>query len=318
MTLQARGYRSQTMIDFETAFKTAPTPTTGKIIPFTTNSIVATQKLNDSAIIRGTRNPASPLHGNKSVDGDLGAPLDFRAVGYLFKGLLGAPETKDNADGTYTHVFKVKDEPQPSMVIQKAYPDIQKYFIFGGCRIGTLKLPFGGDQEAALTATVMGSTFINSATTYDSAPQTVILDRAENFQAMIKENDEEIVSLIKSGDLTIDAGLDGDQYCVGDEGTRGDIPEGLMTITGSMSALFTDNRFVEKAAAGTVSSLELIYKKATKSLSFKFPEIVYELKSPTIDGPKGVLCDCNWKAFQENDTNKSAVIITLTNDVASY
>lgn len=318
MTLQARGYRSQSMIDFETAFKTAPSPTTGKVIPFTTNSIVATQSLNDSSIIRGTRNPASPLHGNKSVDGDLGVPLDFRAIGYIFKGLLGAPDTTANEDGTYKHIFKVKDGTQPSMVIQKAFPDVQKYYIFGGCRIGTLKLPFGGDQEAVVTATVMGSTFTNSTTSYDSAPQNVTLDRAENFQAKIKENNEEIVSLVKSGDLTIDAGLDGDQYCLGDEGTRGDIPEGPLTITGTMSALYTDNRFIDKATAGTVCSLELLYTKGTKSLSLKFPEIVYELKSPTIDGPKGVLCDCNWKAFWENDSNKSAVIITLTNDVASY
>jgi len=319
MTEQARGYRTQTMIDFETAFKTPPATASGIILPFNTNSVVCTQTLNDPGTITGTRNPVSPLHGNKTVDGELALPLGYRSSGYLFKGLFGAPTTTavEGSEGLYQHVFKVGDN-QPSMIIQKAFLDIGKYFKYSGCKISSLKLPFGSDSEAILTAGIMGATEVIGESTYDASAKIVTLDRAEQFQASVEENDTGIVSLIKTGEINIDAGLDGEQYCVGDEGTRGDIPESILNIKGTMSILFKGTTYIEKAKNGTKAKFKLLYTKGTHSLSLLFPEIIYEQSSPAIQGKAGVLCDCNWRAFYESDTNKSAVIATLINDVASY
>ena len=318
MSITARGYRAETQIDFEKDFKVSPTTKAGKIMPINTNALTATQNLNSTNTLTGTRNDSEPFLGHESVAGDIAVPLDVRAIGHWLKGIFGAPTTTAvvGQTGMYSHVFKVKDD-QPSMVIQKGFKDIGQYYIYNGCKINTLSLPIGSDSEAVATINVMGSKETQQTTKYDTTATEVKLDRVYNSQCSVKIGGTEI-GIIKTGNIKLDCGLDGDQYCIGDNNTRGDIPEGIFKPSGDITALFKDNAFVDKAKNGTVDSLEVIYTKDTKSLSFKFPEIMYQRTSPAVSGKTGVSCSMNWQGFYDSDSAASACVVTLVNDVASY
>lgn len=313
---QARGYMGQLVADFESTFGTSPGTKKGKILTFNTMEVVGKQNLIDPGTITGTRNSVEPGKGNLSVDGSISVPLDLTAIGYWLKGVFGAPTTT-GAGPDYTHVFKIGNT-QPSMVLEKGFTDIAQYMRYNGCKISTFKLPFGGDGEAVVSMDIMGATEAIGSTVYDAAATAVTMTRLNNFQASIKEGGTTL-AIVQSGDFTLNMGLDGNQYVLGTNGTRGDIPEGIINVTGTLKTLFTDATLLNKGINNTITSLELTYTiAANQSLTFTFPEVLFERTSPPISGPVGVVCDMSWRAFYKTDSNKSAVMVTLKNQTATY
>lgn len=312
---QARGYLGRLVLDFETTFGSNPVTAAGKKLPFNSLEVSGSQNLIDPATITGTRNPVAPGKGNLSVDGGITIPMDLNAIGYWLKAMFGAPTT--TGAGPYTHVFKVGSS-QPSVVLEKGFTDIGQYMLYNGCKISTFKTSFGGDGELTAQMDIMGAKETIGATEYDATPDAVELNRLNNFQASLKEGGVAFATAT-SGDFNLDFGLDGDQYTIGANGARGDIPEGILNITGSLKTLFADATLLNKGVNGTKSSLEVAFTlSADASLTFLFPEIVYERKTPPISGPAGVSTELGWRAFFGNDVNASAVVVTLKNSIASY
>lgn len=438
---QARNYKCRLVAAYETTFGADPSPVAGFVLPYNTNEIVGKQNLIDPKTITGTRNPVVPVLGRKTVEGSITVPMDYAAIGYWLKGLMGAPTTTNlstagyltgatgvddtigtwqavtagsfkvtingsaqditgldfHTDGTmsavasriedaiqaigsggftaatctytagdkhftitsgttgtsssvalltaaasgtdisgasfmkcaaspaaatagvtqYQHVFKVGDS-QPSMVINKEYTDISQYFKYNGCKISSFAHAFGEDAEYEATMEFVGSKQTLSGSAYDGSATSVALDRLNGFQAVIKEGGS-TSAIISTGDFKIDAGLDSSVYTIGDGGTRGDIPEGIMNVSGSITALFTGNTLIDKGINATESSVEIIYTKDTvTSLTFEFPEIQYEVTAPVVTGPIGSIVKLTWKAFYTNDADASAALITLKNTTVSY
>jgi len=57
--------------------------------------------------------------------------------------------------------------------------------------------------------------------------------------------------------LSLDAGLDGDSFAIGGGGYRGELSEGIINISGSLTAFFTDTTLHEKAISSAKSSIKL-------------------------------------------------------------
>ena len=112
--------------------------------------------------------------------------------------------------------------------------------------------------------------------------------------------------------------IETDDYRLGGAGVRGDLPEGKVDITGTLKAIFLDASLLDKAIAGTESSLQLTFTKSTHSLTIFIPEVKYTRKTPPVDGPKGIMQELAWRAFYDNATDATSIKVTLVNDVASY
>jgi len=310
---QAKGFMGRLCVDFESAFGVSPSTKAPKSLPFNSISLGAQQSLIDVATIQATRNPQAPGMGRISVDGSIVIPMDLTAIGYWFKGMFNSATV--TGTGPYTHTWKVSNT-QPSMVIEKGFTDINQYFLYNGCKINGFRFSFGGDGELTATIDIMGAIETLSGTQY-AAPTAVALDRINNFQATLKEGGATAANVL-SGEINLNFGLDGSQYTVGTSYSRGDIPEGLLNITGTIKALFQDATLINKGINGTESSFELIYTSGTKSLSIKLPEIQFERPNVQIEGPAGIAVDLPFRAFYNNDAGNSAVIVTLVNSIASY
>jgi hypothetical protein len=108
--------------------------------------------------------------------------------------------------------------------------------------------------------------------------------------------------------------LDNNQYVIGSGGKRGDIPEGMIKISGTIKSLFSDMNLLDKAISGTKCNLKIKFTKGIKSLEFKFPEVIFERQTPGISGPAGVVVELKFQAFHATDASSSAVIVTLINE----
>ena len=313
--MQAKGFMGRLGLDIETTFGVSPTTKSCKILPFNKLEIVGKQSLISTSTITGNRNPVQQGLGRVTADGSAEVPVDYTAFGWWLKSMFG-PATDSGASAPYTHVFKPSNT-QPSLVLEKAFTDIGQYFLYNGCKVSSLKLSFGGDGELVATLEFKGASETRGTVAYSATPTTVVMNRLNNFQAALKEGGSTI-GTVTSGDFTIDFGLDGDQYTVGNGNSRGDIPEGILKVSGTLKALFTDASLIDKGINATESSLELAFTSGTNSLAFKFPEIQYERTSPTITGPAGVSVDLAWSAYYQDSADAAAVVATLKNAVATY
>ena len=313
---QARGFKGKTTVDFESTFGTAPIPAKGTVVPFNSSDLGKKQALIETNTITGTRNPSQPGKGRITVDGGAEVPLDFSAFGIWLKAAFGQPVTIANGDGTYTHAFKIGDD-QPSFVFAREFPDVGKTFIYRGCKLGSIKLPFGGDSELVATLSIAGKDRILGNGEYDADSTEIKLTRIDNYMATILENGVKAASMV-SGELTIDLGLDLDQFTIGDGNTRGDIPEGMVNISGSGKFLFNTMSMINVADESLVRSLDVVFAHAKNKLEFHFPEIQWDATDPTVTGPAGIQYDMNWRAFLRDDPSQSVITVTLTNEVEEY
>jgi hypothetical protein len=312
---QARGYKAKIQIDFESEFGVAPGSPNGRLVPINKADGGAARNLNTAETISGTRNPVKPFAGNTAMSRNLTVPLDVRNIGLWLMGVFGEPVT--TGTGPYVHAFKVGDS-QPSMIAEIAFPDVGMYLRGSGCKVGSFGIAVGGDGEQVATIGLTGKNESKEAAAYDATPEEFAFDRFEGFQAVIKEGGSQKAGRFTEFSLNLDMGLDTDGYTIGDQGTLGDIPEGLVGISGSVTALFKDTTLFDKADAGTETSLELVFTNGAHILSIKLPEAMFSKSAPGIEGPRGVRESYDFQGYLDDAADGSAIVVTLTNDVASY
>lgn len=314
---QAKGSRAKLQIDFETEYGVVNATPHSICVPINSSQIKSKQNLNNPETITGKRDPVEPSKGNIDVSGSLVVPLDTLNIGFWLKAAFGKPTTTPGtAEGTYKHVFKIVDE-QPSLSVQQGFPDVQKYSLFTGCKVGKLGFSFGGDGETTVNIDVMGAAEAIGTASFDAVPIDFPLRRLDNFKTSIKEGGT-VSANVRTISIDFDFGLDGDTYVIGSKGFRGAVNEGGLGISGNLAALFKDGDLLDKAIQGRKSSIELESVNESESLTILLPEVIYERNSPSINGPKGIQIELPYKAFLAENEHQTAAVITLINKHESY
>jgi hypothetical protein len=131
-----------------------------------------------------------------------------------------------------------------------------------------------------------------------------------------------IVSAISG--LTINNAVDGDNYVIGGGGRRRNLPEGYVSVSGTIEALFESMALYNKALRYTESSLVIVFKHGTgagsagnEQLTLTIPELVMTPNSPPVEGPKGVRVKLPFEAYYDNDAAASAIHFELKNAEAT-
>lgn len=319
MAKQATGANTQYKIAFETEYGVDPENITAKTIrlPFNTSELVASQNMSDPATITGRRDAVEAIRGNINTSGATVFPVDATAFGYILKMCFGDPTTTELTADKYKHIFIPKSE-QPSMVIEKAFPDIDVYEKFNGIKISKMSISFGGDGELTASVDMMGAKATISDASISDTPIEARFDRLENMMANMKIGGKE-VAIAKTISLDIDFGLDGDGYTIGNQGYRGRVNAGIINISGSASMFFESDEYLQMSKNNVTTSLEIVLKDTDRfSLSFLLPEIKFTPTSPSIDSPAGLNQSLNYKAFYKSSVENTSILVTLTNDTESY
>lgn len=313
----ARGYKTTCMLDYEPSFGVAPTTKAPVILPINSFGLTVSRNKNSAQTLRGRRDPDMPFDGNVETSGDIVVPVGTRAFGYWLKLLFGAPTTT-GSEGAFTHVFKPADE-SPSALIQCAYGTTPaSYGHYSGCKVSSLQMTAGGDEELTATLSMAGKMATFDTTNYSAAAEPVVLKRLSNFQASLKR-DNTAFAVCTGFDVTIDNGLDTDTRTLGTAGELYDIPEGIMSVTGNVTCLFTSLAMLNEAKNSTEMSLELSFTiDEDNSLSILLPEVQIQYQGPTVEGPTGIRTQYPFVAYYNDHAKNTVVEVTLKNDVASY
>ena len=317
---QAIGVYTTLKMGFETEFGKDPADLATKAVqmPFNTCGLAASQNKTDPATIRGRRDPVEPIMGNIDVSGDLAVPMDATAFGYWWKAAMGAPITTavEGKDGFFKHVFKPADD-QPSLVLEKGFSKINSYAKYNGCKVSKISISAGGDGELTATISIMGCDEKISTTTICASPSEPVMNRLNNFMANLILGGNKTAT-VTAFTMDIDFGLAGDTYALGGKGYRKAVNEGLINISGSMTAFFCDNTYLELAENNTETSAELTLEVGELQMSLLLPEIKFSRNSPAVDGPSGIKQELQYSAYYQDSDENAAIVVTMQNKVASY
>lgn len=219
------------------------------------------------------------------------------------------------------HEFKV-GSTQPSGSIELQFEDLEtpEYLQYLGCKAGTFGIAVSGEGNSELIGTInlVGASEAFDTDPFDATPTTISLARLNHFQAAILEGGS---SLAIGTDLSInlDFGLDTSRYCIGGSGIRRSLPEGIIGVSGNIKTLFEDLTMINKAIAGTESSLKLtVTGSVTSVFELEMQELMYERNAPDVPGPVGLMADLNFQGYYENGAEASAIVARLINTVLSY
>lgn len=315
---QARGAKAQILIQEETVYKTLPDPAAAQRVNFISCDLRASRAQEQSQTLRGDRNPSQAIRGNTDVAGTLVTELQaYNAL--IWKATLGSVTTTGVA-APYTHVFKIGDT-LPSLTVEKGFTDLGQYFRYLGCKVASMSFSVtpSGFQNQSISFSGAAEHVATSA--FDSSPTNLGKKSFDGFSiATIEEGGGAIANVVGIDNLTINNDLDTEQYSVGGAGERDDLPEGLVTVTGTLRARFSDMDLYTKAINDTESSLRILYQLGTgdgsagnESLEIFIPELIYAPNSPGIEGPRGVLVELPFVAYFEDGAGASALQVTLKN-----
>ena len=315
---QAKGSKGQLLGAVkEATYNTTPGTPSMVNLPFNSCNLRPSQNMITPATITSARSQVAPALGNIDLAGQVVVPVDVLAMGYWLQMLLGDPTADtDNGDGTYSHVFKVPDSID-SWIMELGFTDIGEYWLYNGCKANQMTLQLGGDNELTATIDVIGGKATRGASSQDASPTSVALTRFNNFQLVVKEGGSASTQLIGCS-LAINNNLDTSVYLIGGSGYRGSLPEGMVNVSGSLTAIYEDNTLFAKALAGTESSLQFTFTNGDNVLDILLDECLYSMTGPAIETPAGVQISLNFQAYYANGANSSACVITLTNTQAAY
>lgn len=152
-----------------------------------------------------------------------------------------------------------------------------------------------------------------------ASPGSVPIKRINTFAAKIFKDGAEY-DCAKDFTIAFDFGLDGDQRCIGDNGFRTEIPEGVAAITTTLTALFKDGSLFRAGQDNTTAALKLVYTATDGfgSVTIDLPENKIQQSAPAVDSPMGISQSVTAMAFcNAADSDDSASTITVVNAYAS-
>ena len=312
---QAIGVYSQLGFVRETTLGTTPTSPDVKTLPFNSCTVSAEQNMTSPQTLTGRRDPVEPILGNINVGGEIVVPLDVNAIGWILAMAFGNPTTTTVSTGVYQHVFKPSNT-QPSVSLERKLSN-GDYYVDRGCKVSSLGFNFGGDGELVTNIGILGCSEIVDDDPLDASPTEITLDRVNNFQAALKEGGSNIAIATELG-LNINFGLDENGYAIGGGGQRSRINEGLIEVSGSLTAFYDDDTLIAKAIAATETSLQVKLTKGSNSLTIDIPELLFARKSPSIENATGIMQSLNYNGYYKDNSDGTAIKFTLINGTASY
>jgi hypothetical protein len=314
----------QLMIAEETVWGTTLATPVGIVIPVSgIGGEWYRRNLIDNPELRGNRNPASPVRGNVVVNGSFQVPLHLDAIGWILKHGVGKQDTTGTTS-PYIHTGKInwsdgtEDLDLPvGLSVEVGFTDIGQYHVYDGCRINSLAVSATSEGVCVFDVGVVGQGVTQGVASMDASPTTYTSSAIDHFAATIKEGGG-ATTIVTDVSLSLNNNLDTSMYVIGGAGSLGDLPTGMASVTGSLTALFQSDALLTKGRSHTESSLELTWTSGTDSLVLTVPELVYEPAAPTISGPAGVKASMNFRGYYANGAKATALEYVLTNTVATY
>jgi len=284
------------------------------------------EQVIDMTMAGGLRGQLQPILGKKDIGGTVKTVLAPQSCVKHLAMLLGAPAITNLAAGRNQFVFAAGSGAAAIPVglgmeidygSNMATPG--RFLRLAGLRYskGTFTFNPSGFVDASYDLIGSNWDWAQSAT-INATPSDFGHTGFSMFVCTLQEGGSSYASG-QQLQLTWDNDLDNSLYTINAGGVRGQLPEGMVKISGTLTALFDSQQLLTKALANTGTSLNLTFTNGTgdgsagnDNLVINIPNLVYKLVGPTIDGPKGLMQKLAFTGFRAAGSEQAAAFTLKT------
>lgn len=326
MSDQVAGIKGRFALYNEAAYNQALVAPEGWKLYLRSFGLKPRQNRLDSQILNGVRARSRPTAGNITVDGDLVTEIAAESIGPILRHALGDYDV--DGGGPYTHTLRIGDLP-PGMLLEKDHGDVitgsGRFERYSGSRVSKAIFNFPQEGFPLATFSILGAKMTPAAAILDASgvPWDAGHVSFSAFEGSLEEGGAPL-AVVKACRIELDNDLDDSSYVWGGAGVRRRAKEGYATVSGELTALFEDYSLLTKAIEGTETSLKVILSRGSGNgsdeneyIDFFVRQMLYELTSAPIEGPRGLEVTLPFKGYASEDLSEPGLDITIKNEVPS-
>jgi hypothetical protein len=302
---QASGIETKILVCEETTYGQAPGSPSCDLV-YVTKYTPAGQRalLNDTTLRPGQRTALRPDLGKIDLRGTLSQNFAAEDSGLLLKHMMGSIST--SGTGPYTHTLTTGSLPV-GLTFEKDHgasiSGTGRYMRHSGCRVNSGAFSFGEDGYVTADYEIIGASETPSLSSLDSTPNDPGHTSFTVWNGAFEEGGSAAATLL-SMSLQYSNSLDAETYPLNLQGARGALKEGQAVITGSAVFLFDSMTILNKAIAGTETSLTATLQRGSGAgsagneyVQFDLQQMIYERTAPPIEGPQGLRLSVNFTGY---------------------
>lgn len=216
------------------------------------------------------------------------------------------------------HAFPFNLVDRPSMLIERGELDLAKFYRFLGCKVNTL----GWDvleNEQNLAIGIIPAVEVDPVpgVVFDGAPTSYAAVRACSGGGRVWDGSGTGLGTLVACSVGFDNQMTPYPAADGLDG-YGVIDEGDIMLSGTLRALFENNKAYDLARAGTSTRMRLqstaLNGADTFGVFIDMPNVELGERMPPREGKSGLFADLTWRAHG----GVHAPVVVLVNDVAAY
>ena len=320
--MAARGIAAKLLMWPEVTYGITPVTPSAENMYFRTCNVSGSLARLIDETISGRRGLPRSIIGNKDVSGTIMTTLAPQSAMRWLANLIGTPVTT-GASPPYTHTFSLAGALPVGFGLEidwgSAIATPGRFTRFSGCRIAKGSFKFGSSGFVDASFDVRGADFdLSAVAPIDASPDDYGHAGHSMFTAVITEGGSPIATV---QELTFewDNDLDDSQFVIGGGGKRGALDEGFAKLSGSVTALFADTSLISKGINSTDTALTLELSHGTgagtagnEKMTFAIPYMLYDVKTPGIEGPKGIKQQLAFNAHRNGTAEQAANVVILS------
>jgi len=260
------------------------------------------------------RDQSEPAPGLVSLAGSVEVPLDMRHLGYWLTLLFG--DAVKTGTGPYQHVFTSGAASLPTATIASQIGGSGPRQDTGLVARSGRFAPAAEAGFRRVTLDLAGKDRTYPGSLSITPPTPPVRAPMPSATGILKIDGSQAAKVL-AFDGTYANGFEEERYLDGAATVSGFAPgQNDAKWSGSMRVRWMDSTLEAQAAAGTPSSVEMVYQlSASLKLSLLSANVVFQRSGPDIGAPGRIEQTLAWRAHQ---TGAAAMLVaTLTNDVAT-
>lgn len=292
----------------------------------TSGSVTATSTTGASSATTVTF--SAPPSGTTATGTISGGVITITNAG---SGYQSAPTiTLDSGTATvsgmkYAHTIVPGQSLPAGLTIEQDYGDefagdVGRYIAYDSCKVASLDISVPTEGFVTMTANVIG----RDATQDDAPLDSVIAGVSESsftaFQTTVKINGT-ASTVVKSGRITLSNNLDGNSYTLSGDGLRQDIPEGVFSASGNLTALFSNTDLMNYSLDQTETRITFEFQRGNgdgtagnEFVSIDMRHCKFAPNTPPVQGPGGIEISLDFSTFKDTYNAVSVLIRNRLNN----
>jgi len=258
--------------------------------------------------------------------GDFEIDLPTRGLGLLLghaTGTLASPTTVST--GVYSYTFTLGDVYGKSMTVQAGVPQYGGTVTpktITGAKISSFDLSVANGEIAKGKFSIDGAGFSTTTPTLASGASYPLQGSVFHFAQAAITIDGSAVANVKDFTVSVNNTLKVDRFNLGAAGAKAEQGiNGFRTVTGSLTAEFTDTTLLNKFLADTSAAIVVTFTGNTiaatykETLSITIPAAKFNADTPNVAGPGVVDLSMTFDAY-DNGTDAPLTIVYQSADSA--